>query len=128
MFSSLIKGLVSEPVNAAVDSRRRYPRRKNDNCVCIINGIPHPVENWSMGGVLVQGDGRLFRDTDQVALTMKFKVGHNIVDIQHDATVVRKSDGLIAFQFTPLPRNFRQKLHNIIDRFTVNAFSESQSG
>ena len=94
--------------------RRQYPRRSQDVCVCEINGQPYPVVNWSLGGILLQVDERLFAVDQDLYFTLKFKVGMHILDITHKARVVRKTPGHIALKFHTLPTFRRKQLQSVI--------------
>lgn len=126
MFASLISKKATEISNDEIISKRRFIRRKEDKCVTIIDGTPYPVENWSLGGVLLQADSRVFSIGQQNDVTLKFKLRDRLVDIPHRATVVRKSRDTVALQFDPLTKQTKTTMQNIIGEFVTKNFADSQ--
>jgi hypothetical protein len=108
------------------DSRRRYERRGTDRCVSVINGKTYPVENWSLGGLLVYGDPRPFGVENEIDVTLKFKMRNDIMDVPHKARVVRKSHDKIAFEFLPLTSQIRNRFQTVIDDYMAAEFADSQ--
>jgi hypothetical protein len=107
-------------------SRRRYERRGTDRCVSVINGKTYPVENWSLGGLLVYGDPRPFGVENEIDVTLKFKMRNDIMDVPHKARVVRKSHDKIAFEFLPLTSQIRNRFQTVIDDYMAAEFADSQ--
>ncbi len=119
--------LFSSPSDIEADSTRRvFPRRAQDQCVSVIEGKTYPVENWSMGGVLVYGDGRLFPMDSTIDVTLKFRMRNNIVEVPHKARVVRKTYHNIALQFEPLTQNMRRNMQAVVDDYVTGQFADSQ--
>ena len=94
--------------------RRRYKRRDRDMCVCVINGQTYPVENWSLGGLLIQADERMFPVGQDIYFTLKFKIGLKILEVRHKASIVRKSQTRVGLKFHPLTPSPTQKLRQVI--------------
>ena len=94
--------------------RREYPRRSQDMCICNINGQTYPVENWSFGGICIQADERFFCSGQNVYFTLKFKLGMQILDVQHKAKVVRKTRSRVALKFHPLTPMPTAQLRRVI--------------
>ncbi|MCD8498045.1 MAG: PilZ domain-containing protein [Alphaproteobacteria bacterium] len=107
-------------------SRRKTTRRYSDHCVCSIGGKSYPVLNWSISGLQITADDRLFAIGQEVEFSLKFKIRASIVEVKHTATVVRKSRGSVAFEFSPLSRTVRNDFQNIMDDFMANEFANSQ--
>lgn len=127
MFSALLQAVKSQPQNDQIATKRRHPRRATDKCVIMINGKMHPVENWSMGGALVQTDSRLFSVDNEVDLILKFKLRDKMVDVPHRARVVRKSKDTVAFEFLPINAQIKTNFQNVIDDFVAGQFADSQA-
>ncbi|MEC7576846.1 MAG: PilZ domain-containing protein, partial [Pseudomonadota bacterium] len=98
-----------------VAQRRAYPRRENDKCVSVINDHFMPIENWSMSGVLLNGDDRLYNVGDNIEMLLKYKTSKGIVEVQQNAHVVRKGNERIALEFSPLNRQAFQDFQRVID-------------
>ena len=128
MFGRLFASLKAENNNEPESARRRYARRECDTCVSIINGKTYPVENWSLGGVLVSADEREFGVDEDVQVTMKFKLRDDVLDVPHAGRVVRKAQNKIALEFKPLSKQIRGNFQNVVDDFVASQFAASQSG
>ena len=126
MFGSLFTGLKAENTNEQFSTRRRFSRRSCDNSVVIIDGQIYPVENWSMGGVAINGDTRGFGVNTSVDMTIKFKLSEDVIDLPHTARVVRKTAHRVAFEFSPLTRNVQKGLQTVVDDYVSSRFAESQ--
>ena len=111
----------------SVVQRRRHERREADKCIAILAGKPVPVENWSVGGVLMDGDDRLFSIGQTVEVTLKFKMRNAILDITHTGRVVRKASQKIAVAFGPIGLNTRRAFQHVIDDAVAAAFADSQT-
>lgn len=109
------------------EKRRRFTRRAGDTCVVELTGRTYPVENWSLGGVLVFGDEKRFGIGDKVDINLKFKLTNGILDLPHKAKVVRKGMNKVALEFAPLTRKLRQDFQMIVDDRVANDFAKSQA-
>lgn len=109
-----------------MEVRRKFLRRRTDRCVSLIDGRMYPVQDWSMGGMKVTADGRLFSTHDEVDFTMKFKLRDEIVDVPHRARVVRRSQDSVAFEFIPLTAEISRRLQQVVDDYMTRRFAESQ--
>lgn len=107
-------------------TRRKHVRRAEDHCVSEVNGTALPVENWSLGGLLLHGDRRLFGIGQELDVKLKFKLFGQIVDIKHRAQVVRKAGSKIALQFVPLSSEVRRQFQRVIDDHLAADFARSQ--
>lgn len=126
MFAHLLSALQTKQDNDQIITRRQFTRRETDRCVSVINGHTYPVENWSMGGLLVYGDSRLFGIDNEMDVTLKFKLRNEVINVLHKARVVRKSREKIAFEFFPLPKDVKRKLQNVVDDVVTGNFVDSQ--
>lgn len=127
MFGSLLSVMTTAKDTAdSIISRRQHIRRHSDACVCDINGKTYPVLNWSLGGIQITADDRLFGIGQDVPVTLKFKIRSAITEVTHNARVVRKNPGKVAFQFEPLTRQARNAFQNIIDDTMASEFADSQ--
>lgn len=95
--------------------RRRFPRRSHDVCMVNVDGNPYPVVDWSLSGLLFEGDSRLFETGQNVNMILRFKLNNKIEDVKVTAGVVRKNTQSIATHFTELPSKTQQTLHRLID-------------
>lgn len=126
MFGSLLAGLKADNTNEQFSTRRRFSRRSCDSSVVIINGQIYPVENWSMGGVAINGDTRGFGVNTTVDMIIKFKLSDHVIDLNHTARVVRKNEHRVAFEFEPLTTKVRKGFQTVIDDYVSSRFAESQ--
>lgn len=110
-----------------VAQRRAYPRRENDKCVSVIDDHFMPIENWSMSGVLLNGDDRLYNVGDNINMLLKYKTSKGIVEVQQNAHVVRKGNERIALEFSPLNRQAFQDFQRVIDDDAASQFAASQA-
>lgn len=124
MIKSIVNKLQLDASNDSFTSKREHQRRQTDPCIIEINGKPMPVLDWSMGGVQVMTEDRLFGQGDQVDFTLKFKIDKTILDVEHKGYVVRKAEGRIALEFEPLDSSLRNRFTEIYDR----CFDENRSG
>lgn len=127
MLQTLLSSLKAGASNDAGDTKRRYPRRDIDRCVAMIHGRTFPVENWSLGGVLLNADDRMFGKDQDIDLTIKFKLRNNILDVDHKGTVIRKTNGKVAVQFEPLTHTIKRKMQQVIDDHVAGSFADSQA-
>jgi hypothetical protein len=107
--------------------RRAYPRRGHDKCVSVIDDHFMPIENWSMSGVLLNGDERMYNVGDNVDMTLKYKTSKGIVEIAQQAHVVRKGKERIAMEFSPLGKSSFHDFQRVIDDDAASQFAASQA-
>ncbi len=107
-------------------SRRAWPRRETDRCVAVVNGRTMPVLDWSLGGVRIFGDARIFDQGTQMDITMRFETETGIMDIEHSGALVRRAAENFSLQFLPLNADQRKKFQQVIDRFNAAEFANSQ--
>jgi hypothetical protein len=127
MLQNLISSLKSNASNDPHTSRRSHPRRAIDRCVAVIHGRTFPVQNWSLGGILLTADERLFGQDQEIEITIKFKLRNNIMDVTHKGTVVRKHNGKVAIKFTALNQTISRKFQQVIDDHVAQEFAHSQA-
>lgn len=126
MFGNLFGAMKTSESQESGISRRRNTRRYSDHCVCNIAGKSYPVLNWSVGGLSITADDRLFAIGQEAEFTLKFKIRSTIMEVKHTANVVRKSKGSVSFEFAPLTRQVRNDFQSIMDDFMANEFANSQ--
>lgn len=126
MLANILSSFKGGTDSKTKPSRRRHSRRSCDKCVTIIDGKMYPVIDWSIGGLQISGDERVFGVKQEVDVTMKFQLRDDILEIPHKANVVRKNKGRVAFQFAPLSKETRAKLQSVVDDYIAREFVESQ--
>lgn len=127
MIQSLISGLMTGASNDKNPAARRHPRRDVDRCVAVIYGRTFPVENWSLGGILLAADERLFSLGQDIDVTIKFKLRNTLLDIEHGGRIVRKASGLVALEFRPLTQIINRQMQQVIDDYVAGEFANSQA-
>ncbi|PCI55945.1 MAG: pilus assembly protein PilZ [Alphaproteobacteria bacterium] len=127
MFTKVIKSSDILKKNSSAQTKRRDARRADDRCVSIINGQMHPVENWSSGGMLITADERIFAIGQDCKFTLKFKLRDKMMEIDHNAKVIRKSPNKIALQYLPLTKDAQSSFQKVVDDYVSQRFAESQS-
>ena len=63
---------------------------------------------------------------DVLDVTMKCKLSEDVIDLPHQARVVRKTPHGVGFEFTPLTDNVRKGFQNVVDDYVSSKFAESQ--
>ena len=103
-------------INDNISAQRRgFARRSLDTCMVTVNGIPYPVKDWSLSGILFEADTRTFCLNECLPMTLKFHAGGNIASVDVTGHIVRKNARYVATQFDPLSNKTEQALHRIID-------------
>ncbi len=115
MFRTLLSHLKTRSKNDEIIMQRDFARRYNDACICVINDQAYPVENWSMGGMLIHADGQLFSVGRAIDITLKFRLQKGIMEITQRAHIVRKSKNKVALKFLSLTKQNNQKFQIILD-------------
>lgn len=126
LLSSLRAGASNDTAERQANVRR-HPRRDVDRCVAVIHGRTFPVENWSLGGVLLVADERLFGKEQEIDLTIKFKLRNNLLDIPVKGTVIRKGLGMVAIKFEPFTQIINRQFQQVIDDYVAASFADSQA-
>jgi len=75
------------------------------------------VVDWSLGGMQVIGDTRMFSIEDQVNVILKFKLKKNMLNIPHTAKIIRKTNEKLGLQFAPLTNKVRNNLQHVVDDY-----------
>lgn len=127
MFDGFFDRLKTTQSNDDFQSMRKYVRRDGDACICLIEGIPYPVENWSIGGAFIRTDNRSFDLHQHAKITMKFKIRGRMVNIPLTANVVRKSPKGVAIQFTDVCDTAKRAFQNVINDVITMQFADSQT-
>ncbi len=108
-------------------ARRKFSRRRCDKCVTVINGKTYPVEDWSLGGLLLYTDSRAFGLNDEIDLTVKFRLRNEVLDLRHKAHVVRKNSNHVALEFAPLTDPVKNGFQSVVDDHVATQFAESHA-
>ncbi len=108
-------------------SRRRFTRRSCDTCVGVVNGKTYPVQDWSLGGVLLQAGAEDFGVEDEHNVILKFKLRDEMIDVPHSAQVIRKSANSVALEFRPLTKAVRDSFQNVVDDYVASQFADTQA-
>ncbi len=127
MFSKAVSPLQYSDQKENMMQKRQSMRRAEDHCVSIIDGQMHPVENWSDGGLLVTADERLFAIGQACTFTLKFKLRDEIMEVDHNAKVIRKASNKVALQFLPLTKKVQAGFQKIIDDHVTQRFADSHA-
>lgn len=124
MFGNFLTGVRPvKPQNDSFLSRRADERRKVDSCVALLDGKMYPVQNWSMGGVQLAGDERLFSVGQEMEVTLKFKLRNEILETHQAAQVIRKNKNAIGLRFGPVIGQTRKDFQKVMDDSMVKEFS-----
>lgn len=127
MLNKLIGSFLGDSTAATpVKSKREHARRAGDQCVSIVNGKMFPIQNWSLGGLLITGDDRFFGVNDEHDVTLKFKLRDEVLDITHRAKIIRKNAGNIALEFIPLSSAVQSGFQKVMDDVLAQDFTDSQ--
>jgi hypothetical protein len=130
MFGKILKVLnmnSAQDIANDFESRRSFPRRTSDKCVGLVNGKAMPVLDWSPGGLRLFGDGRTYSIGQPVDVMLKFHMNDMLIEVKHQAQIVRKSSETFAVQFAPLSADIRKTFQHVIDNFNADEFATSQA-
>lgn len=127
MFGKVVSHSDDGKQSSPIHSKRKQPRRYEDNCVVVVNGQMHPVENWSKCGLLMTADDRLYGKGQDCTFTLKFKLRDQIIEIDHKAKIARKAANKVALEFLPLSKNALSGFQKVVDDFVAQRFAESQT-
>lgn len=126
MIRDILDSLRISASNDDFDSRRSHQRREIDHCIAILDGMSYPVENWSQGGILLNGDERTFAVNETKDITIKFKVADKIMNVNHTGRILRKGNGKFALQFAPLTQQVDRQFQHVLDDYMAHQFASSQ--
>lgn len=127
LFRKILSRLKESDASVDEANRRTASRRTQDHCVAVIAGQTFPVENWSLGGLLLYGDARLFALNETIDCTVRFRLRDTVSNISHRARIIRKTHRGIALQFVPLTQQIREQFQAVVDDFIVSEFADSQT-
>ncbi|MEM6811175.1 MAG: PilZ domain-containing protein [Pseudomonadota bacterium] len=126
MLLDILENLRVTASNDDFDSRRTHERRSSDQCIAMVDGQSFTVENWSQGGILLNGDTKRFSTNDLKDVTIKFKTEDKIINIEHKGTILRKNNLQTAIQFLPLTERVDKQFQHVIDDYVTKEFAKSQ--
>ena len=95
--------------------------------VCIIDSTIYPIVDWSMGGVQIVADPRMFSQNQELELILKFKLQDSIVEIPCNGEIVRKATDRLGIKLEPLNQEAHQLSMKVLDSCVVNEFANSQA-
>ena len=123
-----VLGLADDETTQTASTRRRHHRQPGQGSVVIVGEKSFPLEDWSQGGVLIgANNGANLAIGDTFDFTLRFKLLHDTVSINHKGRVVRTSRQGIAAEFAPLTAAVKRELGRVMDGFYSQSFSESQA-
>lgn len=117
MQKSLNQKLYGLVNRAKGKNRRQHERMTEGCCVAVLDGRMVPVENWSLGGMLVQADDRLYKKGQNVELMLRFYTGTRIVNIPAGAIVARKVPSRLGLQFKDLSDHAYTQIKNVLHSY-----------
>ncbi|MEM6781022.1 MAG: PilZ domain-containing protein [Pseudomonadota bacterium] len=126
MIKKWIENLTFTPSNDDQDVRRKHARRSSESAIATIDGKSFGVENWSEGGVLLNGDDKTFGVDQTLNMIMKFKLDDRVLEVEQDGRIVRKNNNKFAVQFGPLTDKAVRGFKQVIDDAVTREFAESQ--
>ena len=106
---------------------RAYNRFVLPCSVCIIDSPIYPIVDWSMGGVQIVADPRMFSQNQELELILKFKLQDSIVEIPCKGEIVSKATDRLGIKLEPLNQEARQLSMKVLDSCVVNEFANSQA-
>lgn len=128
MIDSLIEMLGLKGLEEKRPTRRRTIRRPGHKSLMLVDDNRYVVKNWSPEGALIDAMDLPATVGDRVAFTLKFKLEHGEISIDHEAEVVRSDgDRNIALKFVPMPVQSRQLFDRVIDYQLTEQFANSQA-
>lgn len=126
MIKEWIESLTFTPSNDDQDMRRQYARRHADSAIATIDGHSYGVENWSEGGLLLNGDDKGFGVDQDVDMVMKFKLADKVLEVPQTGRIIRKAKNKFAIQFGPLTDMASRGFKQVIDDAVTREFADSQ--
>lgn len=127
MMSNMQINNLNSVSNDSFKTKRIFERRSSDKCIAAVKGHDCPVHNWSLGGVLIESDDRLFSVGQEIDMNLKFILDNSIIDIEQQGKIIRKGNGKIAVEFMPLNESIWEGFKKVIDHHAANKFSNSQA-
>lgn len=76
-----------------------------------------------MGGLRLHVDGRQFGLGDVVDVNIKFKTSDNVIDVNHRAHIVRKTERSMSLEFEPINGKIRNAFQTVIDDYVSSRFN-----
>ena len=129
MIDSLIEMLGLKGLEQKRPHRRRAIRRAGHKSLMVVGDNRYVVKNWSPEGALIDAMDMHASVGDRVPFTIKFRLEHGEISIEHEAEVVRTDgDRHIAMKFVPMPVQSRQLFDRVIDYQLTEQFANSQAG
>ena len=127
MFQQLMNSMKLTASNDDKDTRRAHERREQDHCIAVIDDVTFPIQNWSKGGILLQGDDRTFAVEDVKQVTIRFKMADRVMDVTHKGQIIRKGRDKFVIQFYPLTQNVDNQFNSVVNDYIAQEFANSQA-
>ena len=108
-------------------TRRASHRLASLRSVCMIESKNYPIVDWSMDGVQIVADPRMFSQNQKLEIILKFKLHHSILEIPCKGIIVRKANDRLGVKFESFDKNIRQLFLKVVDDYFANEFAESQT-
>ena len=107
------------------DTRRRHSRIEDAFSSINLDGYEYEIKDWSQGGVFFSAANKDFKVGDKISFTLKFSMPYGQIEIDHSATIARRTFDGYGAQFTPLTREIREKFTRVMDGVISRGFGES---
>ena len=126
MWKKILKTFEMKSNDNEDTTRRKFPRRAMDTCAIAVEGITHPVKDWSQTGALFQGDGRNLHDGQVIEVQMKFRMTDKIMEVPVQARVIRAGASQIALEFIDVNLDTKRAFNKVIDDALTREFVDTQ--
>ncbi len=123
MATNMSKKTKQEQVHTLRASNRLASMR----AVCMIESTNYPIVDWSMGGVQIIADPRMFSQNQELEIILKFKLHHSILEIPCKGKIVRKATDRLGLKFESFDKDIHQLFLKVVDDYVANEFAESQT-
>tara|TARA_B100001971_G_C18215398_1_gene553467 strand:- start:1060 stop:1449 length:390 start_codon:yes stop_codon:yes gene_type:complete len=107
------------------DTRRRFSRFEDVFSSIRVDGFEYEVKDWSQCGVFFSAVNKDLKVGDKITFTLKFSMPFGLIEIDHSATIVRKTFDGYGAQFTPLTREARENFARVMDGVISRGFEQS---
>lgn len=127
MWNKIIKTFDMKSNDNEDTTRRKFPRRAMDTCAISVNGVTHPIKDWSQTGALFQGDGRGMNEGQIIDVKMKFRMTDQIIEVPLEARIVRAGASQIAVEFFNINLETKRAFNKVIDDALTREFVDTQA-
>lgn len=129
MLEKLLASFGPRTINAPeeTETRRRHARRAGTRLKVTVGQRNYDAQDWSLGGLFLQGNDSGLAPGDRVQITMQFDLPNDTIVISHQGRIVRSAKRGVAAEFMPLTDDVRRGFDKVIDNLHSLSFTESQS-